>query len=119
MTPRTAMSESSIPAHGKVDSVPFAAVDAANGMRFRALKHQILLVKNGSASPVTVTITKATDDAGRSGSDQLTVAAGDIGAAGPFAPEVYRQPSGGDAGYVQVDFSDGTSVEYALLEVDI
>ncbi len=97
-------------------ALPLAAVDAGNQHAFdnKDGKH-ILIVKNGGASSVTVTIAVAAkvDGIAVSGGRQVTVAAGATTLMGPFPTDVYNQADG----KVYVDFSANTSIQLGVIEL--
>lgn len=79
----------------------------------------ILLVNNGGAGSINVTVqTPATVDGLAVAEQVVAVAAGQMRAIGPFRPTTYDRPVGAvDAGLVYVDFSGVTSVTCACLRV--
>jgi hypothetical protein len=95
----------------------FQAADAANGMKFRNNHPTILLVRNGGASPITVTVETSVTVEGIAVPDRLiTVPAGGDRVIGPFLPAYYDQ-SGADRGFVFVEFSADTSVTVAAIHI--
>lgn len=97
-------------------TVTFTAADATNQMVVVNDGQTILLVKNGSASSINVTITAVADEAGRSTNLVQAVAAGAEAILGPFRPAWWNQRST-DLGKIYVDFSAGTSVTVAALKL--
>ncbi len=91
------------------------AVDAVNGNSFLNLVgDNLLIVKNGGAGALTVTIKIApTVDGNAVASKTATVAAGAQSIIGPFPAGIYNQVDGS----VYVDFSTGTSITAAVLQV--
>jgi hypothetical protein len=97
-----------------VDFLIDTAADSANGMQYSNTGRELLLVKNGSASSVNVTVDMKQDGYGRDGSKVIAVAAGATKAIGTFWPELYNQ---GDKNQkVFVDFSAATSVTVAVVQ---
>lgn len=93
-------------------TLPFTQPDAAgDGVRPNA----IVLVNNGSGSPITVTlVTGGTAGDYAIADPTVTVAAGEIKAIGPFSA-LFPQPSGVDTGWVYLNYSSVTSVTRAVL----
>jgi hypothetical protein len=103
-----------------VDEGAVAAFTAANvdGHTIPGGGNTRLLVTNGSASPIDVTVQTAATTDGLAVTDQVvTIAAGATKAIGPFRPTTYDRASGAvDAGLVYVDFSAVASVTVLALE---
>jgi hypothetical protein len=97
-----------------IDFLIDTAADATNGMQFSNTGRELLLVKNGSASTVTLTLDMKQDGYGRDGSKVVTVAAGATKVIGTFWPELYNQ--GDKNKKVFVDFSAATSVTVAVVQ---
>lgn len=97
-------------------SVTFAAVDAANGNSFSNNGRRILRFKNGSGSAVTATVKfgKTIDGVDVDAGKEITIPAttGDV-TTSVWTPDDYNQPDG----TVHIDFSAGTSVTMAVIEV--
>lgn len=78
----------------------------------------LLLVRNGSAAPINVTVVTGGKESGLDISDigPVPVAAGADAVFGPFLPrEVFAQPSGTEVGRVLVDYSAQASVTRAAV----
>lgn len=116
--PRTAIAIQEIPFLGS-GAISFAAADAVNGMLFPNDGKTVLLVKNGGASAITLTVVSVADEYGRSGDIAPPVAAGEERIVGPLRPALFNQRSGADAGKVYVNFSSGTSVTVAALRLNL
>lgn len=115
---RTLISETTIALGASINNITFAAADTANGMRFIPKKNQILLMKNGGASPAVFTLNQVADKIGRVGTEVVTVPiTTGLGCAGPFEERYWKQTSGADAGYVTVDLDQDSSVTVALIEL--
>jgi len=97
-------------------SVTFAAVDAANGNSFSNNGRRILRIKNASGSVVTATVKfgKTIDGVDTDAGKEITIPAttGDITTA-VWPPDEYNQPDG----TVHIDWSSGTTVTIAVVEV--
>ena len=100
-------------------AVTYSAVPAGG---LALLPGSILLVKNGSGSPINVTINVATGKTYKGytlTSPVVAVGAGAELAIGPLPAEVHQIINSGNAnnGYILVDFSAVTSVTAAILNV--
>jgi len=73
-------------------------------------------VKNGSASPITVTVSSVADSYGRTGDQVITVAAGAEVVVGFLAPPSLWNQISGNVGYVQVTYSAVVSVSVAVIQ---
>lgn len=75
----------------------------------------VLLIKNGSGAPITITLqTGGTVGDLAIADPTVSIAAGAEKAIGPFSG-VFPQPSGADAGWVYVDYSAVASVTRAAI----
>lgn len=72
----------------------FVDADVGNGNRVYSTGKELVLARNTGASPVTVTITSATDPFNRSGDIAEAIAAGAVKAFGPFPQTGWRQADG-------------------------
>lgn len=73
--------------------------------------HTTLLVKNGSGSPITVTLVTGGTASGYAVADPtVSVGAGAEVAIGDFSDPIFRQTSGATKGLIHVDYSSVTSV---------
>lgn len=98
---------------GRSGVKPTYAAAAVGGDAFVADARTLLHVKNGSASSITVTITPvASFDGIALSSVTVTVPASDERMAGPFAPEVFKDPS---TGLVSVAYSAVATVTVAAI----
>ncbi len=96
----------------------YQAVDAVNGNKFPNDGSTFLHIKNGSASPITATVTSVPDPYGRTGDIVINVAAGAEAVAGPYAPGLFNQGVGSaDAGNAYVTFSSSTTVTAAVISL--
>ena len=113
---RTSLSAQTVTSAGAVISMTSANAD---GHSFTSTGLQVLRVKNGSASPIDVTVkTDVTRDGSLALPDRVVaVAAGAEKTIGPFDPNVYQQKSGSDQGKVLVNFSAVTTVTVALVSI--
>lgn len=93
----------------------YAAADSANGMSFTNDGRTVLHVKNGGASPITVTIVSVPCSHGRTGDISVTIANGAEKIIGVFDKALFNQ-SGADAGKVFVNFSASASVTVAAFK---
>lgn len=84
--------------------------DATNNHDFINNGSTLLVVKNGGASSINVTLRFATDKFGRTGTRVVSVAATEEKILGPFLPELYNQD-----GKLQFDLSAATSVTVAAV----
>lgn len=114
------MARTALASHALVDEGVAVTMTAANvdGHSIAGGGDVILLVENGSAGSINVTIQTAATTDGLAVADQVVaVAAGALKAIGPFKPTTYDRASGAaDAGKVYVDFSAVTTVTCAALE---
>lgn len=113
--PRTSIAVQSVPFQ-KSSAITYTAADSTNGMMFDNDGYTVLLVKNGGASPINVTIRAVTDEAGRSVDEVRSVANGTDAVFGPYRPAWWNQRST-DLGKVYVDFSASASVNVAALKI--
>lgn len=114
----TAIAITQYAANAAVNPIAFAAVDAVNGNEFENDGKTIIIVRNASASPVTVTFTSVADEAGRTGDVAAVVAAGDTMLFGPLRPSWWNQRSGDHPGSVLVTFSASTSITVAAVRLN-
>ena len=92
----------------------YGSVDATNGNTFPNNGQTLAIVRNGSASAITVTFTSVPDPYGRTGDAVVSVPAGTDMVVGPFNQALFNQTSV-NPGNVNVSFSAGTTVTMALL----
>jgi hypothetical protein len=113
---RTALASQAVVDEGLTVSLTAANVD---GHSIDGGGDVILLVENGSASSINVTVQTAATTDGLAVTDQVVaVAAGALKAIGPFRSTTYDRASGAtDAGMVYVDFSAVTTVTCAALSI--
>lgn len=113
---RTALASQTADADGLTIAFTAANVD---GHSVEGGGDVILLVNNGSAGSINVTVQTPAQQDGLDIADQVVaVGAGAIGAIAGLASRTYDRASGAtDAGKVYVDFSAVTSVTVAALEV--
>lgn len=97
-------------------AIVYSAVDAVNGNMFPNDGQVELRVKNGSGSPVTVTVVSVADAYGRTGDIVQVIAAGAEYAFGDLAPALFNQRTV-DVGNVHVTFSVGTSITLAVVQL--
>ncbi len=99
-------------------TVAFTAANA-DGHSIAGGGDVILLIDNGAASDITVTVqTPATQDGLDVAEQTVTVTAGTINAIAGLHPRTFDRPTGAaDAGTVYVDFSAVASVTVAALVV--
>lgn len=100
-------------------AIAFTAADATNGMMFPNDGRTVLLIKNGGAGAITVTVTSVPDEYGRTGDLIISVAAGEERIVGPLRPALFNQRSGADQGTVYVGFSAATSVTVAAPRLNL
>jgi len=101
-------------------AITFNAADQPNGMKFTPDGQTVIIVKNGSGSTRTVTITDVPDSRGRrapSAQTSISVAAGAERWIGPYPYDGWAQQSGADQGMVQLDVDSGTSVSIACVQL--
>jgi len=102
---------------GVADLDTAIATAAAATMEFNNDGNLLLFVKNGSASPVTLTVKANQGDAdGRGGTANdkaMTVAAGDIAVVPFLNPRAFN-----NSGQAQVTLSDVTTVTYVLYRLE-
>lgn len=112
--PRTALASQTADSDGVT-----VAFTAANVDGHSISPASVLLVDNGSAGAITVTVqTPATQDGLDVAEQTVSVPAGAVSAIGGLSPRTFARPSGAtDAGQVYVDFSAVASVTVAALEV--
>jgi hypothetical protein len=108
--PRTAISVVDAVKTGAVKA--YVAADSVNGMEFLNAGEEILEVKNGGASALTVTIISVPCSHGRTGDLSIVVAAGAEVAIGPFEDFLFNQSNG----KVNVGFSASASVTVAVVK---
>lgn len=84
--------------------------DAVNNHDFINNGSTTLIVKNGGASSIDVTLKFAADKFGRTGTKVIAIAAAAEKVIGPFVPELYNQD-----GKVQFDLSAATTVTVAAI----
>lgn len=93
----------------------YTAVDAVNGNYFTNAGSEYLIIKNASASAVTVTVKSVPCSHGRTGDAVVTVPASGERTVGPFPRELFNQPAP-NRNNVNVDFSSGASVTAAVIK---
>jgi hypothetical protein len=93
----------------------YTAVDGVDGNYFTNTGSEYLIVKNGSASSVTVTIKSVPCSHGRTGDAVVSIPASGERTIGPFPRELFNQPSPNWKN-VNVDFSAATSVTAAVIK---
>jgi len=89
------------------------ATDQANGMRFLADGRTELIFNNTSAAARTVTITDTPDEHGRlapTAKKSISLPTTGLRIVAPLPGNGWNQPSGTDAGFVQVDIDNATGV---------
>lgn len=96
--------------------VVYTAVDSVNGNMFLNDGQVELRVKNGSGSPVTVTVASVADPYGRTGDIVQAIPAGQEFAFGDLAPNLFNQRTV-DVGNVHVTFSAGASISAAAVQL--
>lgn len=92
----------------------YGAVDGVNGNTFPNNGQTLAIVRNGSASSITVTFASVPDPYGRIGDAVVAVPAGTDMAVGPFNQALFNQASV-NPGNVNVSFSSATTVTMALV----
>lgn len=90
----------------------YVSADAVNGMEFSNNGDEIIEVKNGGASPITVTVVSVPCSHGRTADSVITVAAGEERVIGTFDAHLFSQSNG----KVNVNFSSATSVTVAVIK---
>lgn len=115
---RTSIAVQEVPFQGNIAGITLGAVDAVNGMMFPNDGRTLLVVRNADAAGKTVTVKSVADEAGRTGDQVITVAAGAIAVVGPLRRSWWNQPSGADSGNVYVDFSAATNTTIAALRLN-
>lgn len=112
---RTAITKTT-PTRSGVAITTLTAVDASaspNGMSFVSDGSELVIVKNGDASPHTMTVDIPVTVDGQAVTDKtVTVAAGATVIAGPFGPE-YRQADG----TVHLNFDSATSMTVGVINI--
>ncbi|MFE7017561.1 hypothetical protein ACFVAQ_45080 [Streptomyces sp. NPDC057651] len=109
--PRTEITAQSVSAAVPLAAVTLGAVDSTNGNQWRYTGRRKLLVRNGAATAITVTIRSNTRVGGLTVPDRtLSVPAGAT-AYVPEGPEALQVD-----GLVYCDWSSGTTVTAALIE---
>lgn len=93
----------------------YTAVDAVGGNYFINTGSEYLIIKNGSASPITATVKSVPCSHGRTADAVVSVPASGEKLVGPFARELFNQPAPNSLN-VNVDYSDGTSVTVAVIK---
>lgn len=96
-------------------TITFSAADSANNMLFSNDGETLLVVKNGGASSITVTVVSVADLYGRTGDISASVAAGATWISGPLEPSIWNQTSS-DLGKTYVNFSSATSVTVGAIK---
>lgn len=96
-------------------AITLSAADSANGMLFSNDGETLLVVRNASASSITVTVVSVADLYGRTGDISATVAAGAFWISGPLEPSIWNQTSS-DLGKTYVNFSSATSVTVGAIK---
>lgn len=110
--PRTTINQQQVARTGLTPA--YAAVDQPNGNQFSNDGTMFLHVKNGSASPITVTIATPGLVDGLAVADlAVTVTNAQERMIGPFPPNIYNQAGG----LVYVDYSAGASVTAGLFRL--
>ena len=103
---------------GDVDAILTAANSNYGTVRFKNTGDLILVVKNGSASPVTVTLKSAPDSTGRGGEvagtfdEPITIAAGDTGFFPFMSPAMFNSE-----GLVEVTLSATTTILIGIVRL--
>lgn len=112
---RTAITKTT-PTRAGVAITTLTAVDASaspNGMSFVSDGSELVIIKNGDASPHTMTVDIPTTVDGQAVTDRtVTVPAGGTYVAGPFGSE-YRQQDG----TVHLNFDSATGMTVGVLNV--
>ncbi|MDR4483828.1 MAG: hypothetical protein R3B95_11550 [Nitrospirales bacterium] len=115
--PRTALTVQEVEPNAN-EAITFAAMDQANGMKFLNDGRTILVAKNGDASAHQLTVVSKGDPVfGRTGNLVKSIPAGGEEIVGFLNPAGWNQVSGVDAGNVQVDVDDDTSMTIAVLRL--
>lgn len=108
---RTALTKTVIGPGAEPNVATIATAANADGHSFPVQDGLVLAVKNGSASPITVTVqTPRTVDGMAIAERTVTVAASGIALITGFSNRVYSNT-------VRVDFSDVTTVTVALYQI--
>jgi hypothetical protein len=86
---------------------------------FPAAPNTMVIVKNASGSPVTVTVTTPQTVGGRAVAEDSGSVPATTGERwfGPFTRQTHGQPSGADRGKVYIGTSAQTSVTLAVVQV--
>lgn len=112
--PRTALTVQKVPAFGgSIANLAFTAADAANNHEFVNDGRSVLVIKNDDAAPKTVDVIGVASSStfNRTGDEQVVVPANQIGFAGPFPSQGFRQSDG----TVHVDIAADTSLSFAVV----
>jgi hypothetical protein len=94
-------------------AVTYSAVDGTNGNYFVNYGEEYLIVKNGSAAGITVTVVSVPCSHGRTADAVVSIAAASEKVIGPFKKELFNQAEGP---HVYVDFSASASVTAAVIK---
>lgn len=110
------MARTALASQAAVDEGLNLALTAANVDGHSIDADAILVVNNGSASPINVTIVTGGTMEGHAVADKvIAVPAGALRYIGDLQGSAYAQPSGADRGKVYVDFSAVATVTCAAL----
>jgi hypothetical protein len=114
---RTAITVQEITRGTPLTDLTWTAASAANDHYFINSGREILLTKNGDASPHTITVVSVTDGFARTGDHSLVTGASDNCADGFFLPEVWNQRGASELGQVHIDIGSGedTSMYLAVI----
>lgn len=115
--PRTALPVTVVPFQVEIDNLTLTAADFTNGNKYENDGQTVLVIRNPTGAGITATIKSVKDEAGRVGDLAVLVpATTGIGFVPPLRPAWWNQPSGVDAGTVQVDWS-ATGCTVAVLRI--
>ena len=103
------------PNGGSDTEVTLTAGDASNHHYFSNNGKTILLVKNASGGPLTVTVSSVACSHGRTGDLSITIADGKYGLVSQLDPHMFNQIGAGNLGKVFFSVSTGSSVSLAAI----
>lgn len=103
--PRTALPVTEVPFQAEIDNLTFTSADQPNGNMFDNDGKTVLVVKNTTGGPITLTVQSVADDAGRVGNLSVVVpATTGIGFVPPLRQAWFNQRAA-DVGKVYLDWS--------------